>query len=341
MLKSEVILEMRIFIDESGTFIGEANISAVGALIVPDMHFAGFEKLYGRLRRNLPKERGEVKGRLLSEEHVGGVIEILHKLGCLFEVVAIDSASHVDDDVEAHRAKQAEHLTKHLTAEHHETVIREVWELRKQLEELPLQLYLQSCAMSELVYNVLNHANLYYAFRIAKELGEYHWVIDAKDRNKVTAWENWWSTVVLAMIESKSFREPFIAAEGADYRAHERFRTEVSDYKKRFMKERERGDVFDLNPILKEDLRFSSDAEYGLEAVDILVIVVRRSLAGNFRREGWLPVRKIMVHWGQHYIRLISLAAAERGPPKISYGQLLSDFCTGGRNMLPPRYRAE
>ena len=332
---------MRIFIDESGTFIGERNISAVGALIIPDLHFSGFEKLYGRLRRNLSQEGGEVKGRLLSEEHISEVVAILHRLGCLFEVVAIDSACHVGDDVAIHRVRQAEHITKHLTAAHHEALVREVWGLRKQLEEMPLQLYLQSCAMSELVYNVINHANLYYAFRISKELGEYHWVIDAKDRDKVTAWESWWSSIVLPMIESKSFRQPFIAVEGGDYRAHERFRTEVSEYKKQFMKERERGDVFTLRPILKENFRFSSEPEYGLEVADILVNVVRRSLAGNFRREGWLPVRKIMVHWGLHYIRLISLAAVEREPPKISYGQVLSDFCTGGRNMLPPSYRTE
>lgn len=331
-------LGMRIFIDESGTFTGQNNISAVGALIIPDQNFAGFEKLYGRLRRKLPQEKGEVKGRLLSEEHVGEVVAILRKLGCLFEVVAVDSACHTDDEIKQHKNGQEEHITKHLTDDHHKTMVEQVWGLRKQLEATPLQLYVQSCAMAELIYHTIYHANLYYSFRLAKELGEYHWVIDAKDRDKVTAWENWWSTVVLPMIESKSFKEPFAAAEGGDYRAHERFRTEPSEYKKQFMEDPEKGDVFDLRPVLKEDFRFSWDAEYGLEAADILVNAVRRSLAGNFRREGWLPVRELMVHWGQHYIRLISLASEDRKPPKVGYGKVLSDFSTGGRNMLPPKY---
>ena len=112
-----------------------------------------------------------MKGRLLSEEHVSEVVAILHKLGCLFEVVTVNSACHGSDDIAIHRARQAEHITKHLAAKHHETSVREVWELRKQLEAMPLQLYVQSCAMSELVYNVINHASIYYAFRICERAG--------------------------------------------------------------------------------------------------------------------------------------------------------------------------
>lgn len=329
---------MRIFIDESGTFTGQNNISAVGTLIIPDQNFKGFEKLYGRLRRTLPQAKGEVKGRLLREEHIGKVVAMLRKLGCLFEVVAVDSACHTEDEVKKHKAAQEEYMTKHLTGKHHETIVDQIWQSRKYLERTSIQLYVQSCATAELVYNAIYYSNLYYSFRLVRELGEYHWIIDSKDRDRVTAWENWWSTAILPMIESKSFKRPFVAAEGGDYRALERFRTEPSEYKKQFMKDPRKGDVFDLKPILKDDFRFSWEAEFGLEAVDILVNVVRRSLVGNFQREGWLPVRELMVHRDQHYIRLISLASEDREPPEVGYKKVLSDFSTGGRNMLPPSY---
>ena len=329
---------MKIFIDESGTFSGQNSISAVGALVIPDQNFSGFEKLYGRLRRRLPQEKGEVKGRRLNEDHVGDVVSILRKLGCLFEVVAVDSNCHTNDEVKIHKAHQEENITKHLTGQHHKSLVKELWELRKQLEGTSLQLYVQSCAMAELVYNVLNHAQLYYSFRLAKELGEYHWVIDAKGRDKVTAWEDWWSTVIMPMIESKSFRQPFVAVEGGDYRWHEKFRTEPSEYKKQFMRNPDEGNVFDLRPVLKEDFRFSWAPEYGLEAADILVNAVRRSMAGNFSRSGWLPVRELMIHRSHHYIHLISLAMEERNPPNVSYADVLSDFSTGGRSMLPPNW---
>lgn len=329
---------MRIFIDESGTFSGKGNISAVGALIIPDQNFEGFQKLYGRLRNKLPKENGEVKGRLLGESHVAEFVSVLRKLGCLFEVVAVDSACHSDGDVENHKAGQEEEITKHLTEQHHKNMIEQIWNIRAQLEATPLQLYVQSCAMAELVYNTIYHANLYYSFRIAREIGEYHWVFDAKDRNKITEWEKWWALVVLPMIESKSFREPFISAEGGDYRWHDKLRIEPDEYKKRFVKDSEKSEFFDLKPILQKDFRFSWDPEYGLEAVDILVNAIRRSLVGNFSREGWLPIRGLMVHMGRHYIRLMSLAPEDRKLPLATYRKVLSDFSAGGRNMLPPNY---
>lgn len=333
---------MHIFIDESGTFSGtsdKSSVSAVGSLVIPDQNMGGFEKLYSRVRRNLPMDKGEVKGRLLSEAQVGLVVELLNKINCLFELVAVDSLFHTNNEIAFHKFTQAEKITENLTDSHHQTLIEQVWNLRRRLERMPLQLYVQSVAMSELVYNTIYHANLYYSFRLPKELGGYRWIIDAKDRDKVTSWEDWWSKVVLPIMESKSFRQPFVAAEGGDYRWHERFRTEPSEFKRQFVNDPERGQYFDLKPILQENFRFSSAPEYGLEAVDILVNAVRRSMAGNFRREGWLPIRKLMVHWGQHYIRMISLAVGERSPPSVPYAKLLSDFSTGGRAMLPPSWR--
>ena len=150
---------------------------------------AGFEKLYGRLRRTLPQDKGEVKGRLLKEHHVDEVCGVLRKVGCLFEVVAVDSTLQTEAELGAHKIGQAEGMTKNLTDKHHKSLIEEVWELRRQLEAMSLQLYLQSCAMVELVYNVLNNATLYHSLRLWKELGEYHWIIDGKERDKVTPWE--------------------------------------------------------------------------------------------------------------------------------------------------------
>ena len=155
----------------------------------------GFEKLYARLRRRLPKTKGEVKGRDLSEAHVIEVARILRKIGALFEVVAVDLGMHSKEELTFHKTGQAEAMTAHLTPEHHTTLVGEIWKLRRELEDMPLQLYVQSVAMGELVHQTLNHADTYFAFRTPPELGEYHWRIDAKDRLGITPWEKWWSTV--------------------------------------------------------------------------------------------------------------------------------------------------
>ena len=142
--------------------------------------------------------------------------------------------------------------------------------------------------MGELVYQTLNHADTYYAFRIPSELGEYRWRIDGKDRLGITPWEKWWSTVVLPMLESKTFREPLVAAEGGDYRRKERFKMRPSDYKLKFVNDSQKDDFSDLVKVITEDFRVSSDPELGLEAVDIITNTVRRSYQVIFlEQDGW------------------------------------------------------
>lgn len=189
--------------------------------------------------------------------------------------------------------------------------------------------------MVELVYQALFEGNLYYSFRMPKELGAYHWVIDAKDRVKVTAWEDWWATIILALMEAKTISHPLRRFKGGDYSAQERFRSTLSEYKREAYGAPGHGEYFSLNLVLKEDFRFSSAPEFGLEAADILVNAIRRSLAGSFGRQGWLPIRELMVHRTEHYIRLISMAPDDGKPRSVPYKAVLADFSTGGKLMLP------
>jgi hypothetical protein len=298
----------------------------------------GFKKLYGRLRQKLPKEKGEVKGKRLSEEQVIEVVALLRKVGCLFEVAVIDMGLHTEEQLLLHKVLQEKAITAHLTSDHHPKLAEQVRELRRQLETMPLQLYVQSVAMGAVVYNTLNHADLYYAFHKAPELGEYHWTIDAKERSKVTRWEEWWQNVILPMLESHSFREPFIQAEGADYRWHERFKTEPSDYKMQFVNDPKKSEFSDLRLVMTEDFRFSSDPEFGLEAVDVLTNAVRRSMSGNFSRRGWVALPQLMVHRNEHYIKMISLSSEIQVSSKAPYMKVLNCFRSGGRSIFPKSY---
>src|SRR5690606_38497604 len=130
-----------------------------------------------------------------------------------------------------------------------------------------------------------------------------------------------------------------IWVEGGDYRWLDRFKVTPGEYKRQFVKDEGRGDFFDLKLLLQEDLRFSPDPEEGLEIVDILVNALRRSLAGNFSREGWLPLRTLMIHRKEHYPRMIALSHDEA--PAVPYMHVLTDFRQGGRSMLPARLYAK
>jgi hypothetical protein len=108
-------------------------------------------KRYAALRSSLPQDKGEVKGRLLSEQQVGQVVSLLKNKGAFFEVVTTDMSLNTEEVVDRHRRGQAQGITKNLTDEHQPTLVAESWKLREQLEAMALQLYVQSVLTFELV----------------------------------------------------------------------------------------------------------------------------------------------------------------------------------------------
>ena len=134
---------MHIFIDESGTFSspGTAAVSAVGALVIPDRRLPYILRRYEKLRPLLPQEKGEVKGRLLSEAQVSQVVSLLKNKEAIFEIVTTDMELHSEEMIDAHMRGQAHAMAANLTPEHHPSVHEGVRKLREQLEGLSQQLY--------------------------------------------------------------------------------------------------------------------------------------------------------------------------------------------------------
>lgn len=331
---------MHIFIDESGAFCGlsgQASApSLVGALVVPDTRLPALEADYLRLRKLLPKDKGEVKGRQLSEAHVAAVIRLLMAHHVLFEATAIDPGMHGLATVEHHRGMQAEGMTKNLTEEHHPNVHEGSWALRRQLEAMSPPLYLQSVAMFELVQRVMTHASLYWVQRRPEELAAFRWVIDAKHAAEpLTPWEQWWSQCVMPILQSKSSREPWPRLEGADYSHFERF---LMPWQAWAFPDRAPPDdnrVIDLRLLLTEHFRFSAAPEPGLELVDILTTAVRRALRGSLGYPGWADLPRLMIHQQQHYVQLIAINdAADTPTATLKYAPTLRRFSGIGRPMI-------
>src|SRR5262249_1957634 len=132
---------MHIFIDESGPFGGIGrfpSVSVIGALIVPDRRLASLEKQYKKLRANLPKEKNEVKGRLLNEQQVENAVSLLFADSVLFEAVAIDMGIHTEEGLKAFQAEHAEKITANLTDEHQNTLKAQLRAARKTFEAFKL-----------------------------------------------------------------------------------------------------------------------------------------------------------------------------------------------------------
>ena len=118
---------MRIWIDESGSFSGLGKIpspACVGALIVPDAKFAEMLRLYARLRPRLPKEKGEVKGKLLTAHDVGVVVTLLRQVEALFEICVLELGMHTLDDIQGHQERFAAVFGANITPAHNK-VLRE------------------------------------------------------------------------------------------------------------------------------------------------------------------------------------------------------------------------
>lgn len=328
---------MHIFMDEAGTFSGLGGPnrpSVVGSLVIPERALASVEADYLRLRSGLPKDKGEVKGRQLSEGQVASVIELLHRHPVLFEATAIDLGVHTEAGVAHHRAAQAERIAAGVTPSHHPTIRAEVARLRTQLEGFPLQLYVQSVATFDLIARTLDHASLYFVQRAPEELAAFHWVMDAKERaNPVTPWEEWWTTCVKPILQSRSARQPIQMLEGADYSHFDRFMTEWQSWAFPGKAPPADSKAVDLTKVLTESFVFSDQALPGLELVDILTNALRRCLVGNLAEPGWRNLPRLMIHRPQTYMNLIALEDIGMDR-EVPYARQVRAFMRDGRSML-------
>jgi hypothetical protein len=196
------------------------------------------------------------------------------------------------------------------------------------------QLYTQAVVTFATVRTVIQHSTMFYAQRHPKELGAFYWVIDGKERDGITDWEEWWSVVVAMHLQWQSFSDPVASLEGANYSHFARFRRKVSEGLKPYFKGEEYGE--DGGMIVKENFRCSSRPEPGLEIVDILTNAVRRALAGRLTKTGWQDIRGLMVHRREPYIQLVALRDAA---VPSSYEGVVHHFAERGRLMLSPRFR--
>jgi hypothetical protein len=332
---------MHVYIDESGSFVRSESdatgVCLVGALTLPESRLQWIEKKYAKIRPGLPKEKGEVKGRLLNEDQVARVVDLLRRNDAILELTGIDANLHERDDIDAHRRGQADGMTSGLTDAHHENARGFAVGLADRIRALNDQLYMQGAAMFQAVRETCEHAINYYAQRQPRELAAFYWTIDAKDRDRTTAWEILWADMVLPVLQTRSIGEPHTTLEGADYSHFKRFEAPLPDWLPRPEGDHEPTGT-NIRLLLMEHFRRSPDAEPGLELVDIVTNAARRALSGTLQIEGWSELPALMIHRHEHYINLIALH--DRAPPKPPpYARImLRHFTRGGRSMLAPRF---
>jgi hypothetical protein len=336
---------LHIFIDESGTFTGygasKPAVSTLGALVIATHRLPKLFHKYARLRANLPKRKGEVKGSLLSESQVASVIEILRRNGAIFCASMIDLAQHSPKDIAEHRARRSASLTANLTNGHTQELRDGIADLQRRMTGFSDQLYVQGAVMIDLLYQVLQDMIVYHCQRFPKELSKFHWVVDAKDPKAITNWEDWWSKTLVIWLQAMSMQKPGAMLPGGDYRYFRRFiMEELPQYLCDVAPpvDRTYGAAIDLQRMFGENFRFSSDPEPGLEMVDIVTNALRRGLVENLGETGWLPLRTLMIHKRKVYVNPVGFLPPDRELEGPLLG-VMNKFRTGGRIMASPNLR--
>lgn len=331
---------MHIFIDESGSFSGldrdKPAISTLGALILPTHVLPRLVKRYSRIRPKLPTRKGEVKGSLLNESQFIEVIDLLRKNGAIFCASMIDMAEHKLTDVERHRSEGIAALSRNLSNGHTPELRKNIAQLQDRMGLFSPQLYAQLMVTFDLLHRVMEEMIAYHSQRNPKELESFHWIVDAKQSDHISDWEDWWSNTLVVWLQAMSLKRPGLLLKFGDYRHFQRFfHQDVPDYLSEHVKKDDpkRPAGVDLQLLFREHFAFSSDPLPGLELVDIVTNGLRRALIGNLQEAAWLRIRDLMINRQEGCIRPVSLFFEDRQSSK-PYSEVLYKLRSGNRSML-------
>ncbi len=293
---------MNIYIDEAGVFVVSSKdkccVSCVGGLAIPTRQTEAVFAEFAALKESWGIGASEIKGSKLLEPQVSSLISMLRKHDVIFDIIAIDMNAQNNKGLANHRGLQGQSLTKNLTPEHKAGLVEGVHKLKKELEALNLQLYVQAVCTMELLTDLLQTITLYYVQRVPAELGSFQWYVDAKDK-EITPYEKLWTMIVLPMQQSRSFQQPLITLEGADYSHFEKFckADEIApEHIREHVKRASPFEYVELQGILGKNISFqSSHSNLGIQIVDILTTSIRRAMNGKLGIAGWAEIGRLMV----------------------------------------------
>jgi hypothetical protein len=224
-----------------------------------------------------------LKGALVTPDQLEALVKVLFRHDAIFSACAMDVAREPNHSIDAHKTHQCEGITKHLTSEHQPQVVEALQALRRVLEGMPRQLYIQSIMMKELVIAVSQLVSMYFAQRRPRELAVFEWTIDAKDPRRITTQEKWWRDTLGPMLDSHYRKDPFPMFDDVafNYKYFDRSFLTAGDV---WYPDRPREFVqgYDIKKMMTERMHFvDSRNEILIQAADILASFLRRLLTGE------------------------------------------------------------
>ncbi|HBP88308.1 MAG TPA: hypothetical protein DD706_11495 [Nitrospiraceae bacterium] len=325
---------MNIAIDESGTFVytdTDNSWNCVVSYVYPEVHNPHIQEEVRKLvQRHAKGGQKEVKLRNLSESAYANFLRCLQKWDGVLYAVATNAAANTPQVLECHQEEQTQKILEHLDKMIYETGREGVRRLAKRVKALPHQLYVQMICQVQLVIQILHSALLFYVQRHPPTLNRFRWRIDQKNSSQ-TSYEDAYSQVLPAILQSASICKPIPMLKGEDYHWFDRFyfpKGEVPTYLRdvygvEIVDDNER--KINIGQVVHEDVRFvDSKSDSGVQIADLLASGLRRCLRGQFTDNNIIAslIGGLMVQreHNQIPIQLISLGKEEK---KVE-GQVLS-----------------
>jgi Protein of unknown function (DUF3800) len=327
---------MLVFIDEAGRFIPGDRLSVVCALTIPHRSAGPCRRELLRITKGWARRNGELKAGELNVKHLDNLIDVLYRHDALLHAIATDPRRQSPEVIARHQATQAEGMTKHLSDDHLPSLVEDVWALRRILERMPAQLYLQCVAMHQLIWEVVTEAVNFFSQRRPRELSKFEWFVDAKDPTRITSQEKWWHEVIGPLGESRSLREPLWIVRDKGY--------DSSHFDRAFSIEKQARDPvrgIDIKKLIVDHLSFvDSKTELLIQAVDVLTGFMRRALGSRTVERGLLrALGRLMIRRKRNgvlqTVQLVTLGPSHTVPNYLT--ARLQAIALSGRAIIKPK----
>jgi hypothetical protein len=259
-----------------------------------------------------------VKGSKLDEAQISEAIRLLKRYEVVLDLVVMDLGLLTDAEITDYKIRSADGITVNLPPHFHPNVITQYTELRQAFLEMPNMLFVQAMMLNLLVPHLVQNMLTYYALRLPKEIGKFHWVVDAKDKS-VTKNEKAWSTAIYPYIYTHSREKPLYFVETGDY----------SHFEKNMDLDKALARLTSNNPDIDSDkygtcsvakilgggFEFQdSKTNYGLQLADILVNASQRALNGKLQISGWGELGALMIAENPQPVQFITFRLDSKEP---------------------------
>lgn len=274
--------------DESGSFVSrgaaENSWCTVACYSLPEFEKASVDKALRNLKlKEGFNHRSEVKLQNISEQ---GYLEFLSQIGRLngsLFCVATDSYFNSIETINSHKKKHMESILRGQREMKFEGGKQAMEILYSQYSGLPEQLYVQFHCQAMLLDSFIKRGISYYVQRYPNSLKRFRWRYDAKERLKITDFEDSFQKFVPVLLQAYSIDNPTPALDWCDYSPMSKYIGTVPEYLIEKFPELDGQEAFDVQKIIREDIEFiDSTSCPGIQVADLLASGMRRLLRLEF-----------------------------------------------------------